>query len=83
MKNPAEILLHNSVVNKPMTKILHDDIIVNTPTLNKTIGGGVLQIDNEVKKTSFSRQSKLIDCSNVRILRSAYISKNRISDRKS
>ena len=71
-----------------MTNILHDDLIVNTPTLNtptfkKTIGGGVLQIDNEVKKTSSSRQRKLIDCPNIRVLRSAYISKNRISDPKS
>ena len=78
LQNPSEILLQNSYTNTPMTKILHDDITVNTLTLNKTIGGGVLQIDNEVKKTFSSRQRKLIDCRNVRVLRSASISKNRI-----
>ena len=82
LQNPSEILLQNSFKNTPMTKILHDDITVNTPTLNKTIGGGVLQIDNEVKKTSCSRQRKLIDCRNVRVLRSASISKNIISHLK-
>ena len=78
LQNPSEIPLKNSFINTPMKKILHDNITVNTPTLNKTIGGAVLQIDNEVKKTSCSRQRKLTDWRNVRVLRSASISKNRI-----